>query len=289
MQIQKVGIIILGVKENKENNVCTVEGVENVNNILKDFWNTINNKEKVSQNVINDDNIDILEIENKKIIVIEILKANRRNKPIYINNNPMTGTYKRFHEGDFKCSEYEIKTMISESNEKTKDQIILEEYDIKNINKETLKDYRIRFKIHKGEAHEWNKIDDEEFLYRLNALDRQTKKLTLAGLLMFGEEKDIVSILPNYFLDYREIKDSVTTERWSNRITSWDDSWTGNLWDFFEKIVNRLTADLETPFELDNNLMRIEDTTIHKCIREALSNSLIHLLSDASDKRCYAK
>lgn len=73
MQIQKVGIIILGVKENKENNVCTVEGVENVNNILKDFWNTINNKEKVSQNIINDDNIDILEIENKKIIVIEIL------------------------------------------------------------------------------------------------------------------------------------------------------------------------------------------------------------------------
>lgn len=82
MQIQKVGIIILGVKENKENNVYTVEGVENVNNILKDFWNTINNKEKVSQNIINDDNIDILEIENKKIIVIEILKANRRNKPI---------------------------------------------------------------------------------------------------------------------------------------------------------------------------------------------------------------
>ena len=282
MQIQKVGIIILGVKENKENNVYTVEGVENVNNILKDFWNTINNKEKVSQNIINDDNIDILEIENKKIIVIEILKANRRNKPIYINNNPMTGTYKRFHEGDFKCSEYEIKTMISESNEKTKDQIILEEYDIKNINKETLKDYRIRFKIHKGETHEWNKIDDEEFLYRLNALDRQTKKLTLAGLLMFGEEKDIVSILPNYFLDYREIKDSVTTERWSNRITSWDDSWTGNLWDFFEKIVNRLTADLEIPFELDNNLMRIEDTTIHKCIREALSNSLIHTQYDES-------
>ena len=70
--------------------------------------------------------------------------------------------------------------MISESNEKTKDQIILEEYDIKNINKETLKDYRIRFKIHKGEAHEWNKIDDEEFLYRLNALDRQTKKFNIS-------------------------------------------------------------------------------------------------------------
>ena len=289
MRIQKDGLIILGIKENKKDDVCTLEGIDNLNNILKDFWNTINNKEKVSCNILTDDNINVLEIENKKIIIIEVPKANRRNKPIYINNNPIIGTYKRFHEGDFKCAEYEVKAMISESNEKTKDQIILEEYNISNINKDTLKDYRIRFKIHKGETHEWNKLSDEEFLYRLNALDRKTKKLTLAGLLMFGEEKDIVQILPNYFLDYREIKDSINTERWSNRITSWDDNWTGNLWDFFEKIVNKLTADLEIPFELDKDLMRIEDTVVHKCIREALSNSLIHTLSEASDKGCYAK
>ena len=282
MRIQKDGLIILGIKENKKDDVCTLEGIDNLNNILKDFWNTINNKEKVSCNILTDDNINVLEIENKKIIIIEVPKANRRNKPIYINNNPIIGTYKRFHEGDFKCAEYEVKAMISESNEKTKDQIILEEYNISNINKDTLKDYRIRFKIHKGETHEWNKLSDEEFLYRLNALDRKTKKLTLAGLLMFGEEKDIVQILPNYFLDYREIKDSINTERWSNRITSWDDNWTGNLWDFFEKIVNKLTADLEIPFELDKDLMRIEDTVVHKCIREALSNSLIHTQYDES-------
>ena len=282
MQIQKVGVIVLGVKENKENDICTIEGVENLNNILKDFWNIINNKEKVSCNILNDDNIDILEIQNKKVMIINIPKSNRRNKPIYINNNPIVGTYKRFHEGDFKCAEYEVKAMISESNAKTKDQIILEEYCICNINKETLKDYRIRFKIHKGETHEWNKLSDEEFLYRVNALDRKTNKLTLAGLLMFGEEKEIVSILPNYFLDYREIKDSINTERWSNRITSWDDNFTGNLWDFFEKIVNKLTSDLEIPFELDKDLMRIEDTVVHKCIREALSNCLIHAQYDES-------
>ena len=277
-----VGIIILGIKENKENDICTIEGVEKLNNILKDFWNTINNKEKVSCNILNDDNINILEIENKKLIIIKVPKSNRRNKPIYINNNPITGTYKRFHEGDFKCAEYEVKAMLSESNEQTKDQMILEEYNISNINKETLKDYRIRFKLHKGETHEWNKLNDEEFLFRLNAIDRKTKKLTLAGLLMFGEEKDIVVTLPNYFLDYREIKSNINTERWSNRITSWDDNWTGNLWDFFEKIVNKLTSDLEIPFELDKDLMRIEDTVVHKCIREALSNSLIHAQYDES-------
>ena len=280
--IQKGGIIILGIKENKKSGTFTLEGIDNINNILKDFWNIINNKEKVSCNILRDDDINVLEIESKKIILIKIPRANRRERPIYINNNPITGTYKRFYEGDFKCAEYEVKSMLSESNEKTKDQTILEEYDINNINQETLKDYRMQFKIHKGETHEWNKIDNEEFLYRINALDRKTKKMTLAGLLMFGEERDIVSILPNYFLDYREIKRTLSTERWSNRITSWDDKWSGNLWDFFEKIVNRLTADLEIPFELDSNLMRIEDTVVHKSIREALSNCLIHSQYDES-------
>ena len=119
----KGGFIILGIKEDKENRICSLEGIENTNNILKDFWNTINNKEKVSSNILDDDDIKVADIENKKIIIISVPRANRRNKPIYINNNPITGTYKRFHEGDFKCAEYEVKAMITESNEKTKDQI----------------------------------------------------------------------------------------------------------------------------------------------------------------------
>ena len=99
---------------------------------------------------------------------------------------------------------------------------------------------------------------------------------------MFGQEKDIVEVFPNYFLDYREIKDTSNLERWSNRITSWDENWTGNLWDFFEKIVNKLTADIEIPFSLDKDLMRIDDTPVHACIREALSNCLIHAQYDES-------
>ena len=73
------GIIVLGIKEDKENNICTIEGIDNYNNILKDFWNTINNKEKISFNTITDDDIEIKNIDNKKIIVISIPVADRRN------------------------------------------------------------------------------------------------------------------------------------------------------------------------------------------------------------------
>ena len=142
----------------------------------------------------------------------------------------------------------------------------MEKYN--TLDNETLESYRKRFKLHKGADHEWNNLTDKEFLHMIRALDRKTDRLTLAGLLMFGKVQDIVQVKPNYFLDYREIND-ITTERWSNRITSSEDEcWSGNLWTFFTKIVNRLTADIEVPFALDKDMMRIDDTDVHKSVRE---------------------
>ena len=132
------GIIILGIKENKETKMCTIEGVEEVNNILKDFWNTINNSEKVSCNILNDDCLEIMKAENRMLIIVNVPNANRKDKPIYINNNPITGTYKRYHDGDYRCNKKEIQVLFSESTEESKDEIILNEFNINSIDKETL-------------------------------------------------------------------------------------------------------------------------------------------------------
>ena len=263
------GIIVLGIKEDTKNKIYSIEGVENVQNILKDFWNSINNKEKVSCNVLIDDNIKVQKIEKKTVIIINIPVATRQNKPVYINNNPITGTYKRYNDGDYKCNEKEIRVMFKESDDKSEDEIILKEFNFDSINKETLENYRKRFEIHKGDTHEWNNLSDKEFLYMIGALDRDTESLTLAGLLMFGHNKDIIKVKPNFFLDYRETDNAVKTERWANRITSSpDEMWDANLWNFFSKIVNKLTADIPTPFALDENLMRIANTDVHKSVRE---------------------
>ena len=265
----KGGFIILGIKEDKKTKICAIEGVENANNILKDFWSIINNKEKISSNVLDDSDVKIIDIDNKQVIVIQVPRVNRRNKPIYINNNPITGTYKRYHEGDYKCSKEELRVMASESSEESKDGTILKEFDINNLDKETIDSYRTRFKIHKGDNHEWNNLSNKDFLCMIRAIDRKTNKLTLAGLLMFGKNEDILEIIPRFFLDYREADNFITTERWSNRITSSpDEMWIGNLWSFFVKIVNRLTSDIPTPFVLDKDLMRIDNTEIHESVRE---------------------
>lgn len=148
--------------------------------------------------------------------------------------------------------------------------------NIDNINKETLESYRNRFKVHKGKNNEWNNLTDIEFLKIIGAIDRKTEKLTVAGLLVFGNEKDIVKVTTNYFVDYRENLEPELNNRWSHRITSWDGNWSGNLFDFYNKIVSRLTSDIEIPFVLNETMTRIEDTEIHECVREALVNTLVH-------------
>lgn len=97
---------------------------------------------------------------------------------------------------------------------------------------------------------------------------------TLAGLIFFGDFITITDELPGYFLDYRERLSNET--RWTDRVSSGDGPWSGNIFDFYFKIIDRLTADVKKPFKLDSKLMRVDDTPIHAALRETLANALIH-------------
>ena len=270
------GIILLGILEDKKTKEFTIDGINNIKNIQKTFWDTIHNKSKVSVNILNNEDVQLLKIDNMDILYITVPRANRTDKPVFINGNPLTGTFKRYHEGDYHATDKEIKVMFGDAVTEQKDLMEIDEFSIDNIDTETLESYRVRFRNDRGSEHPYSNLSDEEFLFNINAVNRESKHLTMAGLLMFGKEKDIIRIFHNYFLDYREIKNEKTTERWSHRIISADGLWAGNLWGFYSKIVNRLTADIEVPFVLNKDMQRIDDTDIHKSVREALANCLVH-------------
>ena len=52
------GVIILGVKENKDGS-WHMTGLDHAEKLRKDFWDTINNKNKVSINLLTDNDIEI--------------------------------------------------------------------------------------------------------------------------------------------------------------------------------------------------------------------------------------
>lgn len=167
--------------------------------------------------------------------------------------------------------------MIRDQSSEGNDNTILEGYTMDDIDSETLQKYRIMFNSCNPQ-HVWRELPDQEFLemlggYRKKRRDR-IEGLTIAGLLMFGKGIAIRDEFDNIFMDYRNETVTDDETRWVDRVT-YDGTWENNLFNFFRKVVPKLTEDLKKPFAL-KNMQRIEDTPMHKAIREAFVNMIIH-------------
>ena len=267
------GIILLGVTEDAQHQLH-VEGVNDADALVIDFWNIINNQSKISINVLNDKDVIVREFDGKKIIIISVPRAQRYDKPIYLDGN-LFSSYKRNGEGDYRCTKEVIQAMLRDASPKTQDMLVLGNMNLDVFDKDTIKRYRIRMQgIRPG--HVWEALEDVDFLYRIGAVGRDADgKLhpTAAGLLMFGYEYEIVREYPHYFLDYREKLDDNT--RWSDRFVSSSGDWSGNIYDFYFRVYNRIAQSVKVPFALDG-ISRIDDTELHKALREALANTLIN-------------
>ncbi len=97
------GYVVLGVREKK--GLFSVAGIANPEKIKKELFDIVNNKQQVNQNLLNDQQVQVVDLEGKQVLVIEIPAAMRQQKPVYLKNQPMKETYMRLHEGDRVCSE----------------------------------------------------------------------------------------------------------------------------------------------------------------------------------------
>lgn len=274
------GVILFGVEEHiKENDFSKRFSFVSINNPeqrLKDFWNTINS-DKVSGNILVDANVGICEVNGANIMWIQVPRADYRNKPIYINNNPIKGTFKRNHEGDYHCTEEEVKSMLRDANDSGNDGGLLDGYTMEDIDTNALKSYRIEFE-HRNPEHVWNGEDDLTFLKNMGgyAIDRVTRKgwLTTAGLLMFGKGLAVRERFDNIRMDYIDESNLLPDSRWNDRIT-YDGTWENNLYNFVRQVMPKLVSGIKRPFRLEG-ITRIDDTHVHKAIRESLVNMMIH-------------
>ena len=276
------GYIFLGVKEDKKKKLpeerFQIQGIKNYEVQVKNFWDTINS-EKVNKNILTDEDVQIVMIPSTELAVISIHvpRADYNNRPVFINGNPYKGTFKRNHEGDYHASEDEVNAMLRDQKSDGNDGIVLEHYDMDDIDSETLSRYRTMFQNNNPD-NVWNQEDNKQFLTMLGGYKKDRSKgiegLTIAGLLMFGKGISIRERFSNLMMDYRDESNATDDMRWGDRVT-YDGTWENNLFNFFMKVSPKLSADLKKPFVLDNQ-QRIDDTPIHKAIREAFVNMIIH-------------
>lgn len=274
------GMIVLGVAEKKDKFYIDGLSEEQIQKYQKDFWNNVNNKSTISHNLLTSNDVEVAEYKGNKLIIFHIPRANREQRPVYRTANPLGNTFKRNFEGDYRCTDVEVRRMFADADVlHPADGRILKNYTMEDIDIDSLNRYRQLFKLSSPD-HPWLALNDIDLLKMLGGYrkDRQSGEegFTVAGLLMFGKTLSITDeeCCPHFYPDYQERLTEEDDIRWTNRICA-DGTWEANLFNFYQRVLPRLQSVLPKPFKLENNT-RIEETPAHVAVREALINLCVH-------------
>jgi predicted HTH transcriptional regulator len=270
------GIILLGAEE-KEDHRFVVEGVNDPRRLISEIHGHVSDRQRVSVNLLTERMVHAEKLDGKYIVVVEVPKAEPSLRPVYLNQNPEECTYRRSIDGDLRCGRKQLAAMYCEASGLTADQQILSNLGMSVFCKSTVKAYRDRFHAFRG-SHIWNDCDDERFLRNIGAavLSPEDRKYhpTLAGLIMFGCEPEIVKILPQYSLEYHE--EFAPQARRTYRLASSSGDWSGNIFDFFRQVCSRLCQGLSVPLAFKDRVARADESHSHRALRELLLNALAH-------------
>ena len=275
------GIIVLGMKEKNGLAVPDELSYEQILTYKKRLWDGLHNKDVVSVCLLSDKDVEETEINGSWLLVIRVPRARYDQRPVYLTRNPFGNTFIRNHEGDYHCSDDEVRLMFGDAESKNLsfDSRILVGFTLNHMDMPTIQAYRSRFRVFNPE-HPWSGLDDIEFLtkigaYRVDAIKGE-EGFTRAGTLMFGKTESITNpaCAPYFFPDLQEWNIIDRGERWSDRICP-DGYWEANLYQFFMRAFSKLVQQLPVPFKLEG-IQRVDETPAHKSVREALVNALVH-------------
>ncbi len=106
------GVILLGVAEDEKDRRLYPVELPDAQRLVAQFLELVNDPRIVNRNVLTAKSIAVETVDGKEIVVIRVPRATRKQKPVFIGGDPMKGTYYRSGDGDFRCTEEEVKQMI---------------------------------------------------------------------------------------------------------------------------------------------------------------------------------
>lgn len=255
------GIILLGVEEYRDKSLHAIDLPE-PERLVSEFWALVNNPARASVNILAKEHVEIQNVDGSRIIVITVPRAQRFDKPVYIDGNPLSGSYRRNGEGDYRCTREEVESMLRDAAVQTLDMRLLTDMGSEIFDRDSVRRYRAQVRsLRPGYAGE--ALDDRDFLCQLGAAGRDENGLmhpTAAGLLMFGRLAWIIREFPDFRLDYQERMDA--SGGLTYRLDSASGNWSGNLYDFYFQVSARMVGNI--------------GGAVHDALREALANSLIN-------------
>ena len=104
------GLVVFGVDETPDG--PKVVGVKDADALVRNLWNGLNDRQRVSVNLLVDSDVSVEGVDGATVVSIRVPRAERSQRPVYINNSMNTGTYRRNGEGDYRCGMEIIGAMV---------------------------------------------------------------------------------------------------------------------------------------------------------------------------------
>ena len=255
------GRLVFGVK--KEGKKYDINGVENPEKIEQDFISVLRSGLKFNKK---------LEVKCQKYnfgekIVLAFYISASENKPVFYDSHK--NTFIRTGSGDQRATQEELNAILRDSAFGTKDKEVTK-FKLKDLDKETLTRFKNYIK-NLDSANQYSNLSDSELFEKLRVtIDG---KVTVAGLLMFGNGESINGIFSDFMIDYMEIRGtsySDAPERYTYRMPVQK-----NIYNYFFIIFERLLTKIDIPFKT-KGVFRDENQPQVLAIREALVNLLAH-------------
>ena len=258
------GWLIFGVKKTGRN--FDIFGVQNAEKIEQDFLTTLRGEKF---NKIIRVKAKKYDFDGKMILGFYIPAVEGKSKPVYYNS--IKNTFIRTGSGDQRATQEEVDAFYRNASFDKKDEE-LTEFTINDLDAGTIKRYRTYLENIDPE-HRYSRLSTEDLLERLHAVRKG--KVTIGGLLVFGNEKTIGSIIGDFRIDYLEIMGTSYGDaptKYQYRLSEED-----NLLGFYFSIFERLKKKIDVPFKQQGEwLMGTEDQPQVRAVKEGLVNLLMH-------------
>lgn len=105
------GVILLGVAEGEDKSLYSVP-LFDPQELVDEFWSMVNDPKVVSANILQPEDVQIVSSGHNPIVAIFVPRADFRHRPVYLGEDPFTGTYYRRGEGDCRCPRHEVEAML---------------------------------------------------------------------------------------------------------------------------------------------------------------------------------
>ena len=252
------GVILLGVEELPDHSLRPVR-LPDPEGMIREMREILQDRRQVSADILKPGDITVHQEGECVFISVTVPRAGRQQRPVYIHGDPYAGSYRRNGEGDYRCTPEQVSMMLRDRSEESMDGRLLQNFTCDDFFPGTVERYR---RLLKQEGDTAGKLERGAMFLSIGATGERNGKVypTCAGMLMFGTYPKIRKVFPDYELYYREGDNE--TDKNGYCLLSGKGNWSGNVFDFYYRISERLA--------------RMGEDPVTEALREALLNAVVN-------------